>query len=1230
MRDHPVVIVCGDTGSGKTTQLPKIALELGRGVEGKRIGCTQPRRLAATSVAKRVAEELGVALGEEVGFQIRFEDRTAAATRVKFMTDGILLAETRGDPTLRKYDTLIIDEAHERSLNIDFILGYLHRLLERRTDLKIVISSATLDAERFADFFSGAPVISVEGRTFPVTDHYHPPSHEYERMAEQIRRAVEWLGDVDPLGDTLVFLPGEREIRDATELLEGRRYPNTLVLPLYARLAGKAQQAVFQPSPRMRRIILATNVAETSLTIPDIRSVVDTGLARINRFDPVGGIQRLQIEPISQASARQRRGRCGRVSEGICIRLYDDEDFATRKPYTDPEILRTNLAGVVLQMEYLGLGDPLEFPFLNPPQPKRVAQAYRTLEEIGAIDRKRVLTEVGRTLARIPVDPRIGRFLIGGRDEGCLREALIVASALSVQDPRERPPDRQQQADQAHAKFRDKRSDLTGWLRWWHGLQEAGPTNNALRRFCDRNFLNYRRTQEWRNLHGELSQTLRDLKWDLAELKRPLPDPADSFSENLHRAALTAIPSHIGLHRGKKMGYKGAGDRTFHLHPGSGVFGSSPVWVMAFEIVETAKLYARNAAAFDPTWFEKAVPHLCRYSHGDAHWDPIQGAVYGKERVMAFGLALIEGRRVHYGRVDPKLAREIFIREAVVEGQIGAAVPALTDNLDLVERVRRLEHQMRRRDGLLFPESIFAFYDERLPKDIHTRKQFQQWIEGPGAGRLELTLEDCIVPQLTEIHEEDYPDELDGFRLRYLHDPSSAEDGITMEIPLADMHRIPEWTGDWLVPGWLSDKVHAMLRALDKHVRQALPSLAEICNSFLDDWEGYRPECSLETALLEHLRTHFDQHVTSDSFDHGRIPLNLRMRFSITDRGQERASGRDLALLRRDLADEIERCLAREASRAFRTRMVEGWDFGNLPRQVATTGGGFVYPALSLTPKGIELRGFPTQECADWHQRIGTAALLLRLDPDRARRLRSLIFAIGGAAGSVRPLSSPPPVELNSLAMAFGGQTSAKPRAVSAKPAATTRLTMDQLLLLDQLGHRPRENREDLVLRVVVESVGSELPRTQAEFAEAGERLKSRAPEVADQVLSQVGLIVGAAGSVVSLLGRIGPEYGESLDDIRRQVEGLFRGRWLLEGNLTWVAVDWQGLEARITRMLGGAPAKDSAKLERWEGARGRIPDAPPCPCGEGHLTVKESELRDADSRLRLAHFAPEWRARRG
>jgi len=762
---HQVVIVCGDTGSGKTTQLPKIALEMGRGTEGKRIGCTQPRRIAATSVARRVADELQVELGREVGYQIRFEDRTDRnTTRVKFMTDGVLLAETRNDPQLKQYDTLIIDEAHERSLNIDFILGYLHRTLGRRKDLKVVISSATLDAGAFSTFFNGAPVIEVEGRTYPVTDLYQAPLDEREPLAEQVCRAFEDLGEIDRLGDTLVFLPGEREIRDATDLLEGRNYRDTLVLPLFARQAGAEQSAVFNPIRSKRRVILATNVAETSLTIPGIRFVIDSGLARVSRHDPGSGIQRLQIEAVSKASARQRRGRCGRISEGVCVRLYTEEDFESRSEFTDPEILRSNLSGVVLQMEHLGLGDPLTFPFVDPPQPKRVAQAYRVLEEIGALTKQgkhTELTGLGHTLARLPLDPRIGRILISADEEGCLAEGLIIASALTVQDPRERPQDKQQAADEAHAKFRDKRSDFTGWLKLWFAIDEVrSKSGNQLRKFCQKNFLNYRRTQEWINLHRELRDTLRQMKWKLPPATQSITDPGDTYSEPLHRAILAAIPSQIGMSLGRKLGYKGANDSTFHLFPGSGVFGTAPAWVMAFEIVETAKLYARNLAMFDPGWFEKVAPHLCRYRYNNPHWVKEQGAVYGEERVLAFGLPVVEKRRVHYGRIDRALSREIFILEALVNGNTRAPLVALQHNRETMDAAARLEHKMRRLGGLVHPEAVIAFYEDKLPPTICTQKDFEQWISAQPEGFIDFGLEDCIIPQSTPISVEDYPDKL--------------------------------------------------------------------------------------------------------------------------------------------------------------------------------------------------------------------------------------------------------------------------------------------------------------------------------------------------------------------------------------------------------------------------------------------------------------------------------------
>ena len=918
MEKHQVVIVCGDTGSGKTTQLPKIALEMGRGSKGKRIGCTQPRRIAATSVAKRVAEELQVELGREVGYQIRFEDRTARDTTVvKFMTDGILLAETRGDQSLRQYDTLIIDEAHERSLNIDFILGYLHRLLPRRPDLKVVISSATLDAKTFADFFDDTAIIEVEGRAFPVEDVYQAPLNNYEKLADQVLRAAEELGRFDPLGDTLVFLPGEREIRDVAELLEGRRLPNTLILPLFARLAGKAQQQVFKPTPHQRRIILATNVAETSLTIPDIRSVIDSGIARVNRFDPRVGIQRLQIEDVSKASARQRRGRCGRVSDGVCVRLYDEEDFADRPDFTDPEILRSNLSGVVLQMEHLGLGDPLEFPFVDKPQPKRITDAYKTLEEIGAIwknGKERGLTDIGKTLARLPLDPRVGRILIAADEEDCLSEGLIIASALTVQDPRERPREKQQQADQAHAKFRDKRSDFTTWLNWWHAIEKArNNSNNSLRKFCQANFINYRRLQEWLNLHRELRSSLRSLKWRLPDPKRPLDDPADTYSEPLHRAILAAIPSQIGYNLGKKLGYKGAANKVFFLFPGSGVFANAPAWCMAFEMVETAKLYARNVAMFDPAWMEKVAPHCCRYRYSNPHWSAEQGAVYGEQSLIAFGLTLIDKRRVHYGRVDPAEARKIFILEALVNGETKSPLPALKRNIETIRSAEKLEHKLRRHGGLLHPNSVIAFYEDRVPKEVHTQKQFEQWASKQPEGALDLTLDDCIIPQSEPLIPNNYPDEIfstDGnslFQLSYLHNPSEPADGITVRIPLADLPHLPEWFGDWLVPGWFPEKVAAIFRALDKDLRKLLPSNREVTDHFVDIWHGYAPRCSLIEAVIDFLDTEYNLQTGDHAIDQKRIPEYLRIRYEIFgEKGKVLAAGKDLGVLQEKLAIDVQ------------------------------------------------------------------------------------------------------------------------------------------------------------------------------------------------------------------------------------------------------------------------------------------------------------------------------------
>ena len=1251
MEKYQVVIVCGDTGSGKTTQLPKIALEMGRGRKGKRIGCTQPRRIAATSVAKRVADELQVELGAEVGYQIRFEDRTRRdLTSVKFMTDGILLAETRGDQQLRQYDTLIIDEAHERSLNIDFILGYLHRLLPRRPDLKVVISSATLDAETFADFFEDTAIVEVEGRAYPVEDVYQEPLNNYERLADQVLRAAEELARFDPLGDTLVFLPGEREIRDVADLLEGRRLPNTIVLPLFARLAGKAQQQVFKTTPHQRRLILATNVAETSLTIPDIRSVIDSGIARVNRFDPRSGIQRLQIEEVSKASARQRRGRCGRVAEGICVRLYDEGDYEDRPDFTDPEILRSNLAGVVLQMEHLGLGDPLDFPFVDKPQPKRITEAYKTLEEIGAIWKRgkdRGLTDIGRTLARLPLDPRVGRILIGADDEGCLREGLIIASALTVQDPRERPQEKQQQADQAHAKFRDKRSDFTTWLNWWHAIEKARKqSNNSLRKFCQANFINYRRLQEWLNLHRELRNSLRDMRWKLPNPKRPLDDPADTYSEPLHRAILAAIPSHMGYHQGKKLGYKGAANKVFFLFPGSGVFGAPPAWCMAFEMVETAKLYARNVAMIDPAWMEKVAPHCCRYRYSNPHWVAEQGAVYGEQSLLAFGLTLVDRRRIHYGRIDPAEARKIFILEALVNGETKSPLPALARNRETMVAADRLEQKLRRSGGLVHPNAVIAFYEERVPKEVHTQKQFEQWANQLPPGALDLKLDDCLIPQSEPLVPNNYPDELfstDGeslFELSYLHNPSEPADGITVRIPLADLPHLPGWFGDWLVPGWLPEKVGALFRALDKDLRKLLPSNREVTGHFIEIWQGYQPRCSLIEALIDFLDTEYGLSTGEHAIDQKRIPSYLSMRYEIIgETGKVLGAGGNLGTLQDRLAVDVQARFAEvKQENSFEKSNLRRWSIGDLPESIEldrhTTG----YPGLHHS---AALKLWPSSSCAQNQHRLGVAALYKIVEAGRVADLEKRLFSGSQhrshipAAAKTRPKTIKAPDNFNSLAAAFGGIRGAdapadtpeatgeqKSRRQESSPRS---LSSSEILLLSQLGPKPRRNRNDLVSYILIETLGA--PRTGAGWEESLENARAGLDDTASAACSVLSKILRVAEKISLLLEDGRPGYEDSLDDARQHFAQLLAPGWILAGGMESQLIDLRGLELRLSRMFGSPAAKDLTKLERYQHDAAIIwSTEAECECGECETPAAALEQRQLDADLRLREFAQELR----
>lgn len=1273
--DNQVVIVCGDTGSGKTTQLPKIALDAMRVLQARgqgkggasrsggggsgRIGCTQPRRLAATSVARRVAQELGVSLGEEVGYQIRFQDKTTVATQVKFMTDGILLAETQGDPTLLQYSVLIIDEAHERSLNIDFILGYLSRILRRRRDLRVLISSATLDAGTFSEFFGAAPVVSVAGRMFPVTDEYLSPESSREHLAQHVCRAAEMLGQDDPLGDTLVFLPGEREIRECADVLEGRLGKRAQILPLYARQAGNDQQAVFNPTPSQRRIILATNVAETSLTIPDIRSVIDSGIARVSRFQTGSGVQRLQIEKISKASARQRRGRCGRVAEGTCVRLYDEEDFEGRKEFTDPEILRTNLAGVVLQMEHLRLGDPAEFPFLDPPQAGRITQAYRTLEELGAIRRVKAaergrktdgdgvrwrLTEIGQTLARLPLDPRVGRMLIAARDENCLREGIVIASALTVQDPKERPQDKQAQADQAHAQWKDNRSDFTAWLRLWHALDSArrdgkGSTN-SVRKFARANYLNFRRTIEWTNLHREIRSVLKDLRWKLPDEKLPMPDPEGSFDEGLHRAVLTAIPSHIGMHQGKKgKGYKGARNREFFIHPSSCLKNQSPGWVMAFEIVETARIFARNVSSFDPQWLEKTCPHLVNYRHGAAQWNPDQGAVYGEERVTAFGLVLEAGRPIHYGRLKPVEAREIFLWEALVHGNTKHPLPGLEQHREMRERVVRIEHKLRRRNGLVFPESIYGFYDGRVPAEVNTSKGFARWVNGGGGENFELSLEDCIVPQMTAVTEEGLPDELASpdvarnYGLEYLHAMEEEEreaDGVTLGVPISDLAHLPDWYGSWLVPGLLPEKIEALLRTLHKDTRRLLPPAGEVVSDFLASWEGYVPELGLVEALANHLQEDYGIEARGLEFGEARVPLHLKMRYRVVDdRGRELAAGRDLGALQRTLAERMEGRF-RELLRTNRWHRdgLTDWGFGELPRKVALDHHNVGFPALCDTGYSCGLRVFPDEATADWHHARGLASLYQESAPEVVRDLRKALGQPSGAGHDVGGRGAGG--GSFSLGAAFG---EAWASGVGDNGVGSW-LGMDDLLALKTVGRDPRRNLDDLVGLVIRRGLSDRgwRPRCRDDFSAAGEGMREALFEAAGCVCGSLRGILRTARDVAAALDGAGAVYGESVEDARHYLDGLLRSGWLAEveepEGLARVLTYLKGLELRVGRMLGAPAAKDAAKMERlWAGLEAEGAELTgDCPCGLAHLGVAELSIRERENELRLQCFAPELR----
>jgi ATP-dependent helicase HrpA len=1030
IRDHQVVIVAGETGSGKTTQLPKICLEVGRGQAGL-IGHTQPRRIAARSVAERIAEELEVELGGAIGYQVRFTDQSSDNTLVKVMTDGILLNEMQRDRLLRKYDTIIIDEAHERSLNIDFILGYLKQLLPRRPDLKVVITSATIDPQRFAEHFRDAvtgepaPIIEVSGRTYPVEVRYRPlidperPDADERDQVTGVCEAVEelWTERADGTGhDILVFLSGEREIRDTADALEGMKLPQTEVLPLYARLSGAEQHKVFGRATG-RRIVVATNVAETSLTVPGIRYVVDAGTARISRYSQRTKVQRLPIEAISQASANQRAGRCGRLADGICIRLYSEEDYDTRPEFTEPEIQRTSLASVILQMTALGLGDIAAFPFVDAPDPRQVADGVRLLEELQAFDstpegsaeatstepgyaaqspspgtprkgrdRGRRLTAYGKSLVRLPVDPRLGRMLIEAGTLGCTREVLVIVAALSMQDPRERPADKQTQADQSHARFRDEHSDFVSLLNLWAYLkeQQKALSHSAFRRMCRSEYLHYLRVREWQDLHSQLRKACQQVGIDPKQATAAPGEPPNA--DLIHQALLAGLLSHIGLRDEAKRDYLGARGARFGISPGSTLFRRQPTWVMSAELVETTRLWARSNARIDPIWAERLAPHLVKRTYSEPRWSRKQGAVVATERVTLYGVPLVAARTVQYSRINAEESRDLFIRHALVEGDWDTHHEFFKANQALLQRLSELEERARRRDIVVDEEDLIAFYDTRVPAEVVSQRHFDRWWKDARRQTPQLLTftEELLTRDSAEgVSALDYPKTWTqgGIELpvTYQFEPGAAADGVTVHIPVQVLNQVTDEGFDWQVPGLREELATALLRSLPKATRvHFVPAPDHAVTALAQAQLGGGRRLADELARV--LRARSGIQVPPEQFAADRVPDHLRITFAVEDgAGRVIGSGKDLAVLQEQLAGQVQQRMSR-AGAAIERKGLRRWDFGDLPETFESTSGGQTvqgFPALVDRGESVDLVVMPGEREATAATALGVRRLLL-------------------------------------------------------------------------------------------------------------------------------------------------------------------------------------------------------------------------------------------------------------
>ncbi|WP_374608655.1 ATP-dependent RNA helicase HrpA [Thermomonas sp.] len=1131
IRKHQVVVLAGETGSGKTTQLPKLCLLAGRGAAGM-VGCTQPRRLAARSVARRVAEELQVQLGGAVGFQVRFNDAVSEQTAIKFMTDGILLAEIQNDRWLSRYDTLIIDEAHERSLNIDFLLGYLKQLLPKRPDLKVIVTSATIDTERFAAHFGGAPVVNVEGRGYPVEMRYRPleelgtepgdvaTTRSGDRsMLDGIVAACDEIMRDKGIGDTLIFLPGEREIREAHQALEKRKYRHTEVLPLYARLSAKDQDRVFHPGSQ-RRIVLATNVAETSLTVPRIHYVVDPGVARVKRYSPRQKLDRLHIEAISQASANQRAGRCGRIAPGTCIRLYAEADFASRAEFTDPEIRRAALAGVILRMLSLGLGDIEAFPFLEPPDSRAVADGWQQLNELGAVDAQRKLTAIGRTMAKLPVDVKLARMLVAANAHGVLREMLVIASFLGIQDPRERPSDARGAADAAHAQFADPKSEFVGILKLWQAYREAHEdlTQSQLRKWADKQFLGFLRLREWWELHRQLKLQCEELGWEMVSgtiSGEIVPDTISHGSDRgfpfaeLHRALIAGLPTHLG-NRGDRGVYDGPRGRKFQLFPGSNLASKPPPWVLSATLLDTEKVWSLTNAAIEPDWAIAELPHLLARRYHEPHWSRAQGRVLGSEQISLFGLVLAPKKPVHYGGLFPEESRVIFVRDALLTGEINTRSPFLPRNLRTLEQAKE-EEAKQRRVGLVVDEDWQArWYLDRLPPHVHNAQALDAWVAKlpkEQKGLLEWSRDDLLVVDQTDAALYPAYIALGSARLavQYRFDPGAIDDGMTVAVPLHLLNALDDARLSWLAPGFVADKATALIKSLPKALRRNFVPAPDFGRAFAEAHAA--PEAdSIEGALARFLKKLSGVEVSALDFDPAGIDAHLRANLRLFDSDGKRvlAESRDLADLRTRFGSRAAEAFARHAAQGMAQAGLTEFPIQPVPVSVPGAGGVPAYPALQDDGDAASLAVHAQREVAE------------RLHPQGVRRLLAIALA-DKLKQARRQLPVPPKTSL-----LYAAIESASPRRDGLKDADRLRadLVDGAFAALASEGLLAIRDADAFALRR--EAIGKGV------FAEAMRRLQ--------QAEAILGLVAEVRAKLESKL--IGWARA-NLDDLQAQLEGL-------------------------------------------------------------------------------------------